>query len=202
MECTYADCIAALLNYILNAIADPELALASKNSCNNFKNPPKNTPKAVNVPSVIIKNATVWTGTGTTLQGYDLIVGTDGKIQAIDKNLATPQGASEIQASGAWLTPGLFDLHSHAGVYSFPGDTQATQDGTSSTKTRNMHSFISEKIHSLFFLNLITFHYFFLKFHYFFLIFSKKFISSSLFLFFSLPSQLETDLSVILNLQI
>lgn len=59
-----------------------------------------------------------------------MIIGTNGKIASVGKNLATPQGATVIQANLAWLTPGLFDLHSHAGVYSFPGDAVATQDGT------------------------------------------------------------------------
>lgn len=59
-----------------------------------------------------------------------MIIGTDGKIASVGLNLAAPQGATLIQANLAWLTPGLFDLHSHAGVYSFPGDAVATQDGT------------------------------------------------------------------------
>jgi cytosine/adenosine deaminase-related metal-dependent hydrolase len=28
------------------------------------------------------------------------------------------------------VTPGLIDMHSHAGVYSFPEDAHATQDGS------------------------------------------------------------------------
>lgn len=59
-----------------------------------------------------------------------MVIGSNGKIAMVGLNLDTPQGATVVQANLAWLTPGLFDLHSHAGVYSFPGDAVATQDGT------------------------------------------------------------------------
>jgi N-acetylglucosamine-6-phosphate deacetylase len=63
--------------------------------------------------------------------GYDVLLGYYGKIEQVAANIPATT-VPVIQADGAWVTPGLFDMHSHAGVYSFPVDAQATQDGTKS----------------------------------------------------------------------
>jgi imidazolonepropionase-like amidohydrolase len=102
-------------------------------SCDAFKNLASNTVTAAATQQVLIKNATVWTGLGQTLQGYDLLIGTNGKISQVARNINSQGVPRVIQADGAWVTPGLVDMHSHAGVYSFPGDAQATQDGNEMT---------------------------------------------------------------------
>ena len=74
----------------------------------------------------LIRNATVLTGTGTRLDGADVLL-RDGKVEAVGSGLAAAD-ATVVDASGRWVTPGLIDVHSHLGVYASPGVT-AHADG-------------------------------------------------------------------------
>ncbi len=80
---------------------------------------------------VLLRNATVLTGTGERLENADVLM-QDGKIQAVGKGLAAPQGALSVDATGKWITPGIIDVHSHLGVYASPG-IDATSDGNEAT---------------------------------------------------------------------
>lgn len=80
---------------------------------------------------VVIRNATILTGTGGHLDNADIVLA-DGRIQAIGSSVATPSGARVIDASGRWVTPGLIDVHSHLGVYPSPG-VNAHSDGNEMT---------------------------------------------------------------------
>src|SRR3546814_7061434 len=71
-------------------------------------------------PPVLISGATVLTGTGTRLDGTDVLL-QDGKVAAIGTGLTAPAGAVRVDGSGKWVTPGLIDIHSHLGVYPSPG---------------------------------------------------------------------------------
>jgi imidazolonepropionase-like amidohydrolase len=82
-------------------------------------------------PSVLIRNATVLTGTGTRVDGGDVLI-TNGHIEAVGKALQAPAGAQVIDAGGRWVTPGLIDVHSHMGVYASPG-VLAHSDGNEAT---------------------------------------------------------------------
>ncbi len=89
------------------------------------KEAPKRAPFASTyVPGssapTLIRNATVLTGTGERLDNADVLI-VDGKIQSVGKGLTLPSGATQIDASGRWVTPGLIDVHSHLGVYASPG---------------------------------------------------------------------------------
>ncbi len=79
---------------------------------------------------VLIRNATVLTGTGERLDGADLLM-RDGRIEAVGAGLE-PGDATVVDASGKWLTPGIIDVHSHLGVYPSPG-VSAHQDGNEMT---------------------------------------------------------------------
>ncbi len=60
----------------------------------------------------VIQNATILTVTkGTIEKGSILIRG--GKIAEVGKNIAVPAGATVIDATGMYVTPGLIDCHSH-----------------------------------------------------------------------------------------
>jgi imidazolonepropionase-like amidohydrolase len=93
--------------------------------------PFSSTYQPVASPPTLIRNATVLTGTGTRIDGGDVLI-QDGKIAALGSSLAGPEGARVIDAGGRWVTPGLIDVHSHMGVYASPG-TDASDDGNEST---------------------------------------------------------------------
>jgi imidazolonepropionase-like amidohydrolase len=67
--------------------------------------------------SVHIKNATVITITGETLENTDVLV-QNGLIARIGKNLATPRGIETVDATGKFLLPGIIDAHSHLALAS------------------------------------------------------------------------------------
>jgi len=89
------------------------------------------TYKVASNPPVLIKGATVLTGTGQRLDDADVLI-VAGRISAIGRELKAPTGAQVIQGRGKWVTPGLIDAHSHLGVYSSPG-VRAHSDGNEVT---------------------------------------------------------------------
>ena len=79
-------------------------------------------PSTYKVPAsspTLIRHATVLTGTGTRLDGADVLL-VDGKVQAVGANLQAPANARVVEGDGLWVTPGLIDVHSHLGVYASP----------------------------------------------------------------------------------
>ena len=81
-------------------------------------------------PPVLITNATILTAAGPEQRGSILFQ--DGKIVAIGPTLTAPAGASVIDGTGKFVTPGLIDDHSHLGVYAAPG-TFGENDGNEAT---------------------------------------------------------------------
>ncbi|MDH5245913.1 MAG: amidohydrolase [Betaproteobacteria bacterium] len=92
--------------------------------------PYPSTYRAASSAPVVIRNATVLDGTGRRLDGADVLI-RDGRIAAVGTALDAG-GATEIDAQGRWITPGLIDVHSHLGVYASPG-LGATDDGNEAT---------------------------------------------------------------------
>jgi imidazolonepropionase-like amidohydrolase len=80
---------------------------------------------------ILIRNATILTGTGTRIDGGDILIDS-GRIAAVGTKLTAPDGAAVIDASGRWVTPGLIDVHSHLGVYPSPS-LNAHRDGNEAT---------------------------------------------------------------------
>jgi len=80
--------------------------------------------------TTLLTGATVLTGTGDLLESADVLI-SDGKIQAVGEGLSA-DGATVIDASGRWITPGVIDVHSHLGVYPSPG-TESHSDGNEAT---------------------------------------------------------------------
>ena len=75
-----------------------------------------------------IVHATVLPVSGPAIEDGTVLV-TDGRIEAVGAGLPVPEGTPVVvDASGKFLTPGLIDLHSHMGVYSWPG-LEAHSDG-------------------------------------------------------------------------
>jgi imidazolonepropionase-like amidohydrolase len=80
---------------------------------------------------VLIRNATVLTGTGARLERTDVLL-RDGRVAAVGSALEAPAGAVQVDADGKWVTPGIIDVHSHLGVYPSPG-VSAHSDGNEMT---------------------------------------------------------------------
>lgn len=80
----------------------------------------------------LIRGATVFDGNGAELANADVLM-VDGRISAVGQNLSAPAGATVIDASGRFVTPGIIDAHSHLGDYPSPS-IQATQDGNEVTQ--------------------------------------------------------------------
>ena len=56
----------------------------------------------------------------------------DGKVVAVGSALQAPAGATRVDGTGKWVTPGIIDVHSHLGVYPSPG-VSAHSDGNEMT---------------------------------------------------------------------
>ena len=80
---------------------------------------------------VLITNATVLTAAGDRVERGSVLM-RDGKIVAAGASLQAPAGATVVDGSGKWVTPGIIDAHSHLGVYASPG-VQAHSDGNEAT---------------------------------------------------------------------
>jgi imidazolonepropionase-like amidohydrolase len=94
-------------------------------------NPYPSTYQPAGAAATLIRGATVLTGTGTRLDGADVLLA-NGRIEAVGQSLNAPAGARVIDATGKWVTPGLIDVHSHLGVYPSPG-VNAHGDGNEAT---------------------------------------------------------------------
>ena len=64
---------------------------------------------------ILIRNATVLTVTKGTIEGGSILI-QNGKITAIGKNLSAPAGATIVDGTGKFVSPGLIDCHSHTAV--------------------------------------------------------------------------------------
>ncbi len=80
---------------------------------------------------VLIQNATVFTGTGEMLEAADVLI-VDGRIERVGQGLRAPRGATVVDATDRFVTPGIIDVHSHLGVYASPG-VLAHSDGNEIT---------------------------------------------------------------------
>ncbi|WP_273187596.1 amidohydrolase [Hyphomonas adhaerens] len=89
--------------------------------------PYPSTYKAYPNAPVLITNATILDGEGAKIEEGSLLL-QDGKVSAIGADLEAPEGATVIDASGRWVTPGIIDNHSHLGAYPSPS-VSAHQDG-------------------------------------------------------------------------
>jgi imidazolonepropionase-like amidohydrolase len=79
-----------------------------------------------------VTGATVMTaGPEGTIENGTVIV-RDGKIAAVGADVAIPEGATVVDATGRFLLPGIVDTHSHMGVYPWPG-SDSNADGNEMT---------------------------------------------------------------------
>lgn len=91
--------------------------------------------------TVYITNAHILDGIGGEFENGNILI-ENGKITQIgDFKAELAEGATVIDAKGAWLTPGVIDAHSHLGVYASPG-VRAHSDGNevTSPNTAEVHA--------------------------------------------------------------
>jgi len=116
--------LAACASTSPSAIQPPETAIAAA--------PYPSTYRPLPAPDTLIRGATVLTGTGLRLESTDVLIRA-GRIAAVGAGLQEPDGAQVIEAAGRWVTPGIFDPHSHLGVYPSPS-VGAHSDGNEMTE--------------------------------------------------------------------
>lgn len=69
-------------------------------------------PASAASKDVLIRNGTIMTATHGTIQRGSVLV-SNGKIAAVGANVEAPAGATVIDATGKFVTPGIIDSHSH-----------------------------------------------------------------------------------------
>jgi imidazolonepropionase-like amidohydrolase len=79
----------------------------------------------------LVRNVTVFDGEGGRIE-HGAVLFASGKVVEVGQDIAAPAGATVIDGTGKWLTPGVIDVHSHMGVYAAP-EVQATADGNEMT---------------------------------------------------------------------
>jgi len=81
--------------------------------------------------ATLIRGGTVMTAAGQVIPNGQVLM-VDGKIAAVGATVEAPAGATVVDATGRFVTPGVIDTHSHLGVYPAPG-VQAHSDGNEAT---------------------------------------------------------------------
>ncbi len=132
-----AAAVAALLLGCANrdAGAEPAAASSAASAPARYQPPEDPYPSTYRpyggVPTAIT-GATVYDGEGGRIDNGTIVM-VDGRIQAIGgPDTPIPDGATRIDGSGRWVTPGIIDVHSHLGDYPSPG-VEAHSDGNEVT---------------------------------------------------------------------
>ena len=65
---------------------------------------------------ILIKNGYIKPMVGEDIENGCVLIGNDGKIAAVGKELEAPEGCTVINAEGRLVTPGCVDAHCHIGL--------------------------------------------------------------------------------------
>lgn len=68
---------------------------------------------------IAIRGGKVVTITDGTIEGGTVLID-GGKIKAVGRDVAVPEGTEVVDASGKWVMPGLIDSHSHISLWGDP----------------------------------------------------------------------------------
>ena len=85
-------------------------------------------PFSAGAQTIAITGGKVYTVSGATIDNGTVII-RDGKIVAVGPNVAIPDGAQRIDATGKWVTPGLVDAATVLGVSEISA-VQGTNDAS------------------------------------------------------------------------
>ncbi len=94
--------------------------------------------------ATLIRNATIMTAAGPTMQQASILL-RDGKIVAVGASVAAPADAVVIDGTGKYVTPGIIDVHSHLGVYAAPGGG-GLNDGNEATNPNTSYVWAEHSI--------------------------------------------------------
>jgi imidazolonepropionase-like amidohydrolase len=72
-------------------------------------------PVVATAQTIAITGGTVYPVSGPKIDNGTVLI-TDGRITAVGRNVAIPAGAERIDATGKWVTPGLFHAATQAGL--------------------------------------------------------------------------------------
>ncbi|KAJ3273639.1 hypothetical protein HDV01_004248 [Terramyces sp. JEL0728] len=100
------------------------------------KNPRYNLGGEQPTPPVLIKNATLWNGDGHLSRNVNILF-QEGIIVKVGNDLVQNFNGEIIEARGHYVTPGIVDMHSHAGLDSWPafaGASDTNEMSESSTR--------------------------------------------------------------------
>ncbi|MFV1967600.1 MAG: amidohydrolase family protein [Pirellulaceae bacterium] len=104
-----------------------------------------NTPLVVAGPPIAIKAEKAFVGDGQTVEQAIILI-KDGKIVAVGKEVAIPEGTSVIEVAGGTVTPGLIDANSRIeNTNLFPASHKAIPQGGLAT---GWHDEASDNDHS------------------------------------------------------
>ena len=82
-----------------------------------------------NAPSVYaITNARIVPGAGATIERGTVVIGADGRIQAVGAQVSVPDGARTLDATGMTVYPGMMDAGTTLGLAEIPQGANATMD--------------------------------------------------------------------------
>ncbi len=78
-----------------------------------------------------VSGAKIYTGTGRVLVSGKIIIGDNGRIEAIGENVPIPDNAETLLLDGKVIIPGLIDAHTHIGIWG-EGEGESGFDGNES----------------------------------------------------------------------
>lgn len=82
---------------------------------------------------LVIKGVKIYPVTKPVIDNGMIIIGDDGKIREIGKELSIPQNIEVLDLTGKVIIPGLIDAHSHVGIWG-DGEGKSGYDGNESMK--------------------------------------------------------------------
>src|SRR5690606_33118217 len=92
----------------------------------------------------LIQGGTVMTAAGEVIEGGSVLI-ENGRISAVGTDLQAPTGATVIDATGRFVTPGLIDTHSHLGAYPSPA-VDALADGNEATDPNTSEVWVEHSV--------------------------------------------------------
>lgn len=118
---------------------DPQIAPWRAGERSTYRPPPS--------VDVLFINAVILDGAGGRFDGGRLLM-RGGRIVALGPDLAIEDDVQVIDAAGRWITPGIVDAHSHAGVIAAPFDMEQPTDVNEPTDINTAHVWAEHSFHA------------------------------------------------------